>query len=182
MLCGLSVMFRYSLLTVAAYEAIAGAIALLLLADQAVRGCWSAGLWALAGLGALSVVSGVLIALSRPRWLWLAMALQLAQAMYVVTPWIQYGMVMGVRAGAAFVIRRGLRSAVGITFGAHPMIAFQSSLGTPTDTSVIGVNVVAVAMFLAVYREALRRRGRAARCALPSDPPSITSRTSEHDA
>jgi hypothetical protein len=165
-------MFRYARLTVAAYEAVAGAIALLLLGDQAIRGCWSVGYWAIAGLGALSLISGVLIGLSRPRWLWLAMALQLAQALYLVTPWIQYGMVIGVRAGAAFVFQQGRRSAVGITFGAHPMISFQWSLGIPTDTIVIGVNLVSVGMFLAVYREALQRyRGRALRRTGPSEPP-----------
>jgi hypothetical protein len=144
-------MFRYTLLTVAAYEAVSGCVALFVLLDIAVRGGASVGGLLIAlPLAVLLVVSGVLLTRKPPRWLWLASSLQLAQVLYVFTPWIQYVFVMGIDAGAALVVRTGPVWYAGVTFRAYPMAMFSLFFGRPSDAIVVGVNVVALGMWLAI--------------------------------
>jgi hypothetical protein len=170
-------MFRYTLLTVAAYQAVSGSMALLTFLDMTLAGAGSVGLLVLSALALLYAVSGVLLARKRPRCLWLASALQTAQVVYVVTPWVQYQLAMGVDAGAALVVRTGPVHAAGITLRAYPTAMFHAFIGRPTDTIVVGINVVALGMLFALRRAANGARSKET----TSGPPSHASELGRAD-
>lgn len=102
---------------------------------------------------------------ARRRAAWLASALQLAQVVYIQTPWLYWHFAMGLDAGPALVVRPGPVSAAGVAFRAYPTAVLELFVGRPVDTLVLGGNVVAAAAWFAV------RRARRTTRARPEAPP-----------
>ncbi len=80
-----------------------------------------------------------------------------------------------VDAGVALVFHAGAISTAGITFRAHPAAMIHLFIGRPTDTVVVGINVVALGMWFAIRRAGMTMdvRSEAPRAAPPetSDTP-----------